>query len=237
MVKNVPDRMHGFGERPHYEQRELDAMFEQLAVAFLKKKHGTVSFPFTTEDLKTFIEQHVEDLDQYADLTPYGAGVEGLTEFRPGVGKPRVAVSAALQSNENRQRTTLAHEFGHVHLHAYLFEMAGRQSSALPPNHKANGIYCKRDTMLTASTVDWREWQASYASSALLMPASYVRKTVAPVHERLGIFGPVLPDGQQGRALIDVIASAYQVSKDAARVRLSVLGLLGQPSGTRSLFD
>lgn len=45
MVKNVPDRMHGFGERPHYEQRELDAMFEQLAVAFLKKKHGTVSFP------------------------------------------------------------------------------------------------------------------------------------------------------------------------------------------------
>ena len=236
MVKYVPDRMHGFGERPHFEPRELDSMFEHLAVAFLKKKHGTVSFPFTTEDLKTFIEQHVEDLDQYADLTPYGTGVEGLTEFRPGVGKPKVAVSVALQSNENRQRTTLAHEFGHVHLHAYLFEIAGRQTSALPPNNKANGIYCKRDTMLTASKVDWREWQASYASSALLMPASYVRKTVAPVHERLGIFGAVLPDSQHGRALVDAVAVEYRVSKDAARVRLSVLGLLGQPSGTGSLF-
>lgn len=34
MVKYVPDRMHGFGERPHYEARELDALFERLATAF-----------------------------------------------------------------------------------------------------------------------------------------------------------------------------------------------------------
>jgi hypothetical protein len=95
MVKMVPDRMHGFGQRPHYEPRELDAMFEQLAVEFLRRKHGKVEFPFGTEDLKVFIEQHVDDLDQYADLSRYGPGVEGVTEFRPGKGKPKVAVEVA----------------------------------------------------------------------------------------------------------------------------------------------
>ena len=236
MVKYVPDRKHGFGQRPHYEARELDIMFEQVAVAFLRKKYGKSEFPFSTEDLKTFIEAHVEDLDQYADLTKYGAGVEGLTEFVPG-GKPKVAISAHLQRNENRQRTTLAHEFGHVHLHAYLFEMKGRQMDALPPNHKPNAIYCYRDTMLTAPAVDWREWQASYASSALLMPANYVRKTVAPLHERLGIFGPVRAGSSEGQALIDAVVAAYQVSRDAASVRLSVMNLLGTPTGQGALFS
>jgi hypothetical protein len=236
MVKYVADRMHGFGERPHYEARELDTMFEQLAVSFLRKKYGKVEFPLSTEDLKTFIEGHVEDLDQYADLSIYGAGVEGLTEFVTG-GRPKVAVSQHLQSNENRQRTTLAHEFGHVHLHAYLFDMKDRQVTALPANHKANAIYCFRDTMLSAPKVDWREWQASYASSALLMPASYVRKAVAPIHEKYGIFGAVTASSEHGQILIAAIADAFSVSKDAARVRLSVLGLLGAAPATGTLFS
>jgi hypothetical protein len=109
--------------------------------------------------------------------------------------------------------------------------------AALPANHNPNAIYCKRDTMLSAPAVDWREWQASFASSALLMPASYARKTVAPLHEKHGIFGAVHQDSPQGRALIDAVAAQYLVSKDAARVRLSVIGLLGEPSATPSLFS
>jgi hypothetical protein len=102
--------------------RELDVMFERLAVKFLKEKYGEPRFPFDTEDLKTFIEQHVEDLDQYADLTKYGPSVEGVTEFFPGIGRLKVAISERLQNNENRLRMTLSHEHGHVHLHAYLFD-------------------------------------------------------------------------------------------------------------------
>jgi hypothetical protein len=91
--------------------------------------------------------------------------------------------------------------------------------------------------MLSAPAVDWREWQASFASSALLMPASYVRKTVVPLHEKHGIFGAVHQDTPEGRALIEAVAAQYRVSKDAARVPLSVLGLLGEPSATPSLFS
>jgi hypothetical protein len=69
------------------------------------------------------------------------------------------------------------------------------------------------------------------------MPASYLRKTVAPLHEKLGLFGAVDHESAQGRALIDAVAAQYQVSKDAARVRLSVLGQLGEPAATPSQFS
>lgn len=236
MVKQVRDNRHGFGERPHYEQHELDAMFERLAVKFLTDKYGAAEFPFQTEDLKTFIEEHVESLDQYADLSIYGPGVEGVTEFRRGQ-KPNVAIAEALQRVENRQRTTLAHEFGHVHLHAYLFEMRSNQLPGLQANRKPGAIYCMRDTMVSASKVDWLEWQASYASSALLIPATYLRKRIAPIREKHKLYGPTPEDGGAGREMIEEISKAFQVSKEAARVRLSVLNYLGRTSGTRSLFD
>lgn len=236
MVKQVRDTRHGFGERPHYEPRELDVMFEHLAVAHLKKKYGEAQFPFETEDLKSFIELDVNDLDQYADLSIYGPGVEGLTEFFPG-GKPRVAVAASLHDHENRLRMTLAHEFGHVHLHRFLFDMRERQLPVLPTNHKATGIYCKRDTMVSASKTDWLEWQAGYAGGALLVPASYVRKTVGPLQEQLGIFGPVEAQSDHGQALIAAVMKAFRVSRDAARVRLAVLEFIGTPRASGSLFS
>jgi hypothetical protein len=48
MVREVADTKHGLGERPHYDPRELDRMFEHLATSFLRAKYGTVSFPFGT---------------------------------------------------------------------------------------------------------------------------------------------------------------------------------------------
>ncbi len=238
MVKLVPDRLHGFRERPHYEPGELDVTFERLVVNFIKSKHGKAEFPFRTEDIKTFIERDVSDLDQYSDLSPFGAGVEGVTEFKPG-GKPKVLISEHLQApaQENRLRTTLTHEYGHVHLHRYLFDLQDRQPGLLPANQKANAIYCMRDTMVTSRKVDWLEWQAGYASGALLMPASYIRKMIAPIQEKFGIFGPVLAEGDHGRTMIAAVVDGFKVSREAARVRLSVLKLLGTPPATGSLFS
>lgn len=237
MVKYVPDTRHGFGERPHYDPRELDRTFERLAVAFLKEKHGEARFPFETEDLKTFIEGQVHSLDQYADLSVYGPGVEGVTVFRPGIGRPKVAISSALQNNENRLRMTLSHEHGHVYLHAYLFELRERQVSGLPKNHDRNGIYCKRDTIESAAKADWLEWQASYAASALLAPASFVRQVIGPMQERFGIYGATPAQSEHGAAMIGAVAEAFKISRDAARVRLSVLDILGTPKATGSLFS
>lgn len=236
MVKFVRDNMHGFSERPHYEPRELDAMFEKIVSDFLRKKYGKVEFPIDTEDLKTLIEADVRDLDQYADLTKYGTNVEGVTEFARK-GKPKVLISAYVHKFENRLRTTLTHEYGHVHLHSYMFGLERTQTMALGPNQTADAIYCKRDTIIGARKTDWREWQAGYASGAMLMPKSDMLRVAGEVQKRQNIYGPITADTPNGQLLIEAVVENFAVSKDAARVRLSVLGFLGQPTASGSLFS
>lgn len=234
-MRYIRDTVHGFRERPHYDEAELDAMFEKLVVDFLRKKYGEARFPISTDDLTALIEQHVSDLDQYADLSPYGSGVEGVTEFVRN-GKPRVSISESVHRITNRLRTTLTHEFGHVILHGYLFALETRQL-ALGPNQKPNAIYCKRDTMLPIGKRDWMEWQAGYASGAALMPRSHVTKAVGDIQHRMNIFGPVPAEGDSGKTLISAVVDGFSVSRDAATVRLKILGFLGAAPATRSLFS
>ena len=235
MVKLVTDTMHGFGERPHYEPRELDNMFEKIVTVFLRKKSGKVEFPINTEDLKTIIEADVRDLDQYADLSKYGASVEGVTEFAR-TGKPKVLISAYVHKHENRLRTTLTHEYGHVHLHSYMFGL-DRSQMPLGPNQKADAIYCKRETIVGARKTDWREWQAGYASGAMLMPKTHVVRIVGDLQRHHKIYGPISANTPNGQMLIDAMVEHFAVSRDAGRVRLSILNFLGQEAAMGSLFS
>ena len=238
-MKYIPDQQHGLPRRPHYDPSELDVLFEQLVVNFLQGKYGTARFPITTEDLKTLVEKDVADLEQYADLSRFGQGVEGVTLFDPGC-KPKVYVTAELTEDdrrENRLRTTLTHEYGHVILHAPLFALEQVSLGLFDSSNQRRGIYCKRETMIQARRADWMEWQAGYACGALLMPVTHIRRMVGDIHERLGIFGSVAAETANGIALINAVIEGYQVSREAARVRLSVLGFLGQAPTARSLFS
>src|SRR5690242_190302 len=120
-MKWVRDRTTRFIQRPYYSQDELDSGCEELVSSFLIKKYGTVCYPISTNDLTILIEQHTSTLDLFADLTAEGTDVEGMTEFVKK-GKPRVSISANLSADnmENRQRTTLMHELGHVKYHNFL---------------------------------------------------------------------------------------------------------------------
>lgn len=236
-MRYVRDQTGRFAERPHYEPKELDQMFERIVVDFLTKRYGKVAFPLTTEDLTVLIEQDTHDLDSYADLSGYGAGVEGVTEFFPAR-KPSVKIANELAESvrrENRYRTTLSHEYGHVRLHAFLFDM-GRSPGLFDAKTKPNVIACKRDTMISAPRGDWMEWQAGYACGAVLMPASYARRAVSGYRDTAKLFGPVAATSAHGQSMIDLLVSGFQVSKDAARVRLSVLGILGEAPAAKSLF-
>jgi hypothetical protein len=237
-MRYVRDQTGRFAERPHYEPKELDTMFERIIVDFLKAKHGKVEFPITTDDLTILIERDSEDLDPYADLSVYGDGVEGVTEFVPGR-KPRVRIAAALAESENREnryRTTLTHEYGHVRLHGYLFAVEPRGPGLFDTQRKTDVIVCKRDRMVTAPRTDWLEWQAGYACGAILMPATHTRQVVADYQTRANLYGAVPATSKHGQALIEALIQTFQVSRDAARVRLSVLGVLGAAPATGSLF-
>jgi hypothetical protein len=224
----VKDQTGRFANRPHYQRAELDDECERLINGFLKTRYVTVTYPIKTDDLTVLVESLTEDLDLFSDLAGEEGEVEGITDFRPGR-RPKVRISKLLTQDArmvNRLRTTLTHELGHIHLHTFLFndEPSG---DLFGPDTAAKSNKCKRATMLQAAQTDWMEWQAGYACGAFLMPATALRATIHSFLEqrRLAVarFGSNSPDG---RALIQTVAQAYEVSQDAARVRLLQRGNL-----------
>ncbi len=199
---------------------------------------GRRNFRVNTDDLTKLIEREAGDPDLYADLSEFGLNVEGVTEFRKAQ-KPIVKINKDLMDakhRHNRLRTTLTHEYGHVHFHSYLWDLELPTVDLLRSNPDRNKIICKRDSMISAAKTDWIEWQAGYVSGAILMPASRVKQLVRVYHERHGLYGEVPSDSDHGCAMIKMIMSGFEVSEDAARVRLSVLKFFGKTAPHPTLF-
>lgn len=225
--REVLDKTGRFDKRPFFQTEDLDITCEQIVTKFLHSTNGKVEFPISTEDLKRLVEENVSDLDCYADLSEFGSDVEGVTLFYPG-SKPEVWISATLTEDgrrENRLRTTLTHEFGHVIFHSYLFDLRSLTSS-FPQSATENQIVCKRDGILNATEVDWMEWQAGYVCGSILMPKTHINRFVQNFCEQHSLVGSIGLTSQEANKLIEDVALTFQVSKDAARIRLLKLSNL-----------
>ncbi len=221
MVRYVRDSTGRFLERPHYEPKELDRECENVVSKFLAGKYGKAEFPLSTNDLTQVIEREAEDLDLFADLSKYGTDVEGVTEFHPGA-KPSVKISKVLAADEryqNRLRTTLAHEYGHVHFHAYLWDTQPPGADLLRRNPDANRQICKRDKILGAAQYDWMEWQAGYVCGAILMPASRVRRLAGDYLESHHLYGPKLDTHHDARLMVLTILAPQSVTPKIGPLR------------------
>jgi Zn-dependent peptidase ImmA (M78 family) len=239
MVKMVRDQTGRFPERPHYTIQELDRECEALVAKLLVKRHGEVRSRITTDELSLLIEQNGADLDSSVDLTPFGDDVEGVTVFHPDR-EPEVMISERLAEDarrENRLRTTMAHEFGHVHFHRYLWADKLSARGLFDRMSSENKAICKRDAILNARDYDWMEWQAGYVSGAVLMPATAIRRLAFDYCEPRSLHGAVALVSEHGRTIVAMVTEEFQVSEEAARVRLQKLGLLAPSDRQPSLFD
>jgi Zn-dependent peptidase ImmA (M78 family) len=235
-MKWVKDKTGRLSQRPHYLPDEIDDECERIIRDFLNKKYGKVEFPVKTDDLTVLIEQKA-DLDSYADLSGEPGEVEGVTEFTPRQ-RPIVRISGALseQNMENRLRTTLTHEFGHVHFHQFMFDdLQNQPPSLFAQQAQAHTNKCHRDNMIGASDRDWMEWQAGYACGAILMPVAALLETVKRFREDKKLpYANLAAGSEHGQQLITMVTSTFQTSRDAARVRLLKRGVLADGSGTRT---
>jgi uncharacterized protein DUF955 len=239
-VRQVRDTTGRFAVRPHYVPAELDRACEKVLAEFFRPTHGKIPVPVLTDDLTRLIERDVFDFDPGADLSRYGADVEGVTEFRPGR-KPRVRIAGELaydERRENRYRTTLTHEYGHVHFHGYLFEVEPRSSDLFQTAGASGGgiQVCKRDGILNARSTDWMEWQAGHVCGALLMPISLLRAAVGAFQQELGVFGPLALGSDEAATLVERVRTRFRVSAEAARIRLLKLDFLAACDRGASLF-
>lgn len=235
-MKWVKDLTGRFPQRPHYLPAELDQECERIISDFLRKRHGAVHYPIATDDLYVLLERETADVDPYADLSGEGAEVEGVTDFYPGQ-KPRVRIARDLSEDprrENRLRTTLTHELGHVKFHNFLW--AFQQSSLDLSIFRRASPRCRRETILTAGPADWMEWQAGYASGAFLMPISSLKELVVAFRSEFNNLAPIELGSETAEQIIGRVQDRFQVSAEAARVRLVKCGYTVEVSLSASLF-
>ena len=234
----ISDSTGRFRERPYYPQKELDDLSEDWVVSFLLDRYGRAEFPISTEDLTVMIESDTSDVDHYADLSSEeeeGEEVQGLTLFYPDR-KPEVKIAQQLAGSGHRLhrlRTTLTHEFGHVKLHGRLWPF--NQARLFPDQDEAAGPRCKRGNILGGSRTDWMEWQAGYVSGAILMPITRLTDLVRTAFADWRVFGTVPTSSARAGELIARVSGRFDVSNDAARVRLVQLGYLKDGVGSPSL--
>ena len=109
-----------------------------------------------------------------------------------------------------RLHTTLAHELAHVVLHNFIWWFE--------PGVAFDPMALSPRCALRARAVDWMEWQANYCAGALLVPASALDRPSEPVWER----------STSGRSLIRAVQARFDVSAQAATIRLYQLGHLSK---------
>ncbi|MBZ5694386.1 MAG: ImmA/IrrE family metallo-endopeptidase [Acidobacteriia bacterium] len=201
------------------------------------KRHGSVMYPIGTEDLLFMLEREAS-VDLYADLDSATGEVWGETEFLPG-DKPYVRILRRLAENDsysNPLRTTITHEFGHVHYHGFMFAASQSSGNLFGLGEHATKT-CKREHMERPKVSDWMEWQANYCSGALLIPQSAARRVVTDFLRANDIaaakHGPASPAGLR---LTSSVAKTFSVSEAAARVRLSQLGYLNEGSENQKIL-
>jgi Zn-dependent peptidase ImmA (M78 family) len=231
-------------QRVWYEPSDIERiMSEQLRAAKIR-----ISTMSPVPDLEQLIEGHLRvELDQYAALPD---DVLGLTEFDGGK-SPRMFINANITSaaDDNppqpgargRWRATLAHEASHVILHRYLFDpdMAPiRRGDWRDPDSQNQPVVAgslKRveclhrdvnveDSVIRRATPNWREVQANRGMASLLMPETWFVRVATlngavkgSVHDQ---------NSAKGTALIAAIAHAFDVSKQAAALRLKTFEML-----------
>ena len=151
------------------------------------------------------IERDAADLDLATNLSDDMHEVFGFTQFERGR-KPLVKIARELweqRHRNNRLRTTLTHEYGHVMLHTWLYDKYGAARGA----HR-----CYWQSLLPTERVfDWFEWQAGYASGALLMPESFARRTAEAYFQNRYEHPPVAKGSPEASSLCQRISLAFDV--------------------------
>jgi len=235
-MKQIVDKTGRFAYRPFYEDGELDAICEAAITEYMIDRAGKLILPIPTDRLVSLIERDAAELDVYTDLTSEGPDVQGLTTFKPGA-HPTVAIDQSLQTGgrEHRYRTTLAHEWGHVKLHDQPFQ-AKRVNRSLFADSDDDTVKCKRDAIVGARQSDWMEWQAGYVCGALLMPKTHLLVAFHQYCDRYHCHGRVIEGTGYPSQIAEHLSRSFQVSQDAATVRLRQLGLILPKSPQESLL-
>lgn len=212
---------------PVLSRKEIDHIGEQYVREF---QPNVLTNPEPV-DIESFAEYHLGLTPDYQYLSHNGTYL-GMTVFvesnrviiySPATqraeyiyAKARTVIidNSLLEENqEHRYRFTMGHECGHDIFHADYFV----KNAHLMPSIQCRADstkFCNRNTR-TWDDSQWMEWQANCFSSALLMPATAVKCLCNRYHRFIA-----------KQSLIEAVTETFNVSKEAAEIRLMDLDLI-----------
>jgi Zn-dependent peptidase ImmA (M78 family) len=218
-MRMVRDRSGRFPQRPHWAIGELERKCEEAIIGLLIQRYGFERIAVPTEALMELVHWLGADLLFQDQLSDHKYDIFGYTDFREK--QPLVVIATELMEQHrrnNRLRMTLAHECSHVLLHTWLYARYGAACS--------QQVCYWKDLLPHERVTDWMEWQAGYGGGGLLMPESFIRRTVAAYCRERRVEGPFKKSSPAGATLIDRAALTFEVSTEAAMVRLAKLAYL-----------
>lgn len=214
-----------FSQQPYYELSEVESIC-------LDELIRTGLYPDAPQPIRIdrFIEKRFGFVPEYEDLPE---GVLGFSQFTEN-GVEKIIVARTLdedqsQSTQRRVRTTLAHEAGHVLLHAHLFAFSkqtplfGDQSEAGKPKVLCREVPDESNKQLPGYKGEWWEYQANMAMGALLLPRPLVEVTLKPFLAPSGSLGLSQIDESRRSEAVASIAEVFDVNPIVARLRLNAL--------------
>ena len=190
---------------PEYKPWDI----ERIAQAFLAE-HWSPSERYV--DVEAIIERDLRILIDYTTVD--ALSTVGSIGRRPSDGRLVIVVDERMaDGNPNRYRFTLAQELGHVLLHEDILESVQTTEDSL-----------HLQETLTEGEYDRMERDANWCAGSLLMPQHPFAEAAFDAYaiwfrrmeERVGT---ILPDVLLKR-VVDELAKLYQVSSQAARIRL-----------------
>ena len=209
-----------------YTWREVEHLAEDLL-----RRAGAWSEEPAATDIESLLELHLGvRVDYAADTDP---DVLGYTEFRA---TPEVKVAQWLTEAASgpgaspgivgRWRATLAHEAGHIVLHAG----ARTRPRAWA---KLTGAMLEDFDPGEAAALRTIEYQANMMMVALLMPERRVVRCLLGMTDGREVFPPLA--GEDGVALeLELgLARTFSVSREMARIRMAALGMREPEDGAR----
>lgn len=177
-----------------------------------------------------FLEKKFGISAEYEELPP---GVLGFTRFT-GDGAESVVVSLSLDEDPSdrsrrRVRSTLAHEAGHILLHASLFRHTNVTQLSLlaaPSDHPK--VLCRDEFELTAATKPtyngkWWEYQANMVIGALLIPRSLASEALRPYFQYSGSLQIGRLNDRLRQQAIQLVSDTFDVNLVVAKIRVDEL--------------
>lgn len=162
----------------------------------LLERAGVYDAPVPLEDLAKLCKATIR-------YEPFDGEVSGMVHCQPGGGG---VIGVNSMHSSTRQRFTIAHELGHLLLHAEEeFHIDEKRPLA------------RRDEVSSKAT-DPREIEANQFAAELLMPASFLRKSVGVLVEE--------EPGISVENAIACLARSYEVSELAMTHRLTSLKIV-----------